>query len=142
MLVNIEGVAQPADANGIREIVPYVYTSADSRETPSEVRDANHAREIVRRLCIPESVFVDAEPPRGEGYDPMWIVQVSVLNTRNKITTYRTGYHKYDGCPLAAIGYMMDIYAAIRKILKNSRKELEKERNEKREKKLCVTRRA
>lgn len=131
MLVNIEGVACPADANGIRSIVPYVYTSTDSRETPSEVRDANHAREIVRRLCIPESVFVDAEPPREKGYDPMWIVQVSVLNTRNKITTYRTGYHKYDGCPLAVIGYMMDIHAAIRKILKNSRRELEKERNKK-----------
>ena len=131
MLVNIEGVACPADADGIRAIVPYVYTSQDERETPSEVRDANHAREIVRRLCIPESVFVDAKPPRGEGYDPMWIVHVSVLNTRNKITTYRTGYHKYDGCPLAAIGYMMDIHAAIRKILKSSRKELEKERNKK-----------
>lgn len=131
MLVNIEGVACPADADGNRAIVPYVYTSADERETPSEVRDANHAREIVRRLCVPESVFVDAEPPRSEGYDPMWIVQVSVLNTRNKITTYRTGYHKYNGCPLAAIGYMMDIHAAIRKILKNSRKELEKERNKK-----------
>ena len=61
MLVNIEGVACPADSDGIRAIVPYVYTSTDSRETPSEVRDANHAREIVRRLCIPESVFVDAE---------------------------------------------------------------------------------
>ena len=131
MLVNIEGVAQPADANGIREIVPYVYTSQDSRETHSEVRDANHAREIVRRLCLPDSVFVDAEPPRGDGYDPMWIVQISVLGTRQKVTRYRTGYHKYDGCPLAAIGYMMDIHAAIRKILKNSRKELEKERKEK-----------
>ena len=134
MLVNIEGVAQPADANGIRAIVPYVYTSTDSRETPSEVRDANHAREIVRRLCIPESVFVDAEPPRGEGYDPMWIVQISVLGTRQKVTRYRTGYHKFDGCPLAAIGYMMDIHAAIRKILKNSRKELEKERKERNKK--------
>ena len=133
MLVNIEGVAQPADANGIRAIVLYVYTSADSRETPSEVRDANHAREIVRRLCVPESVFVDSEPPRGEGYDPMWIVQISVLGTRQKVTRYRTGYYKYDGCPLAAIGYMMDIHAAIRKILKNSRKELEKERNKKKE---------
>ena len=133
MLVNIEGVACPADANGIRSIVPYVYTSADERETPSEVRDANHAREIVRRLCIPESVFVDAEPPRGDGYDPMWIVQISVLGTRQKVTRYRTGYHKFDGCPLAAIGYMMDIHAAIRKILKNSRKELEKERKAKKE---------
>lgn len=129
MLVNIEGVAQPPH-DGIREIVPYVYTSTDDRETPSEVRDANHAREIVCHLCIPESVFVDAEPPRGDGYDPMWIVQISVLGTRQKITRYRTGYHKYDGCPLAAIGYMMDIHAAIRKILKNSRKELEKERKE------------
>ena len=135
MLVNIEGVAKPADANGIREIVPYVYTSTDDRETPSEVRDANHAREIVRRLCIPESVFVDSEPPREKGYDPMWIVQISVLGTRQKITRYRTGYHKYDGCPLAAIGYMMDIHAAIRRILKSSRKELEKERKEQKEKK-------
>ena len=134
MLVNIEGVACPADANGIREIVPYVYTSQDERETPSEVRDANHAREIVCHLCIPESVFVDAEPPRGDGYDPMWIVQISVLGTRQKITRYRTCYHKYDGCPLAAIGYMMDIHAAIRKILKNSRKELEKERKERNKK--------
>lgn len=130
MLVNIEGVAQPPH-DGIREIVPYVYTSQDDRETPSEVRDANHAREIVKRLCIPESVFVDSEPPRGDGYDPMWIVQISVLGTRQKITRYRTGYHKYDGCPLAAIGYMMDIHAAIRKILKNSRKELESERKQK-----------
>lgn len=137
MLVNIEGVAQPPH-DGIREIVPYVYTSTDSRETPSEVRDANHAREIVKRLCVPESVFVDAEPPRGEGYDPMWIVQISVLGTRQKVTRYRTGYHKFDGCPLAAIGYMMDIHAAIRKILKNSRKELEKERKEKKEQKPCV----
>lgn len=134
MLVNIEGVANPADANGVREIVPYVYTSQDCRATPSEVRDANHAREIVRRLCVPESVFVDAEPPRGTGYDPMWIVQVSVLGTRQKITRYRTGYHKFDGCPLAAIGYMMDIHAAIRRILKSSRKELEKERNERNKK--------
>ena len=61
MLVNIEGVAQPADAHGIREIVPYVYTSTDSRETPSEVRDANHAREIVKRLCIPESVRISTK---------------------------------------------------------------------------------
>ena len=42
-----------------------------------------------------------------------------------------SGCRKFDGCPLAAIGYMMDIHAAIRKILKNSRKELEKERNKK-----------
>lgn len=131
MLVNIEGVAQPADANGIRAIVPYVYTSQDSRETPSEVRDANHAREIVKRLCVPESVFVDAEPPRGDGYDPMWIVQISVLGTRQKVTRYRTGYYKFDGCPLSAIGYMVDIHVAIRKILKNSRKELENKRKEK-----------
>ena len=131
MLVNIEGVAQPADANGIRSIVPYVYTMEDDRATPSEVRDANHAREIVCHLCVPGAVFVDAKPPRGDGYEPMWIVQISVLGTRQKITRYRTGYHKFDGCPLAAIGYMMDIYAAIRKILKNSRKELEKERNKK-----------
>ena len=128
MLVNIEGVAQPPK-DGVREIVPYVYTSTDSRETPSEVRDANHAREIVRRLCVPESVFVDSEPPREKGYDPMWIVQISVLGTRQKITRYRTGYHKYDGCPLSAIGFMMDIHAAIRRILKSSRKE----RNEKKE---------
>ena len=128
MLVNIEGVACPADAKGIRSIVPYVYTSQDERETPSEVRDANHAREIVCHLCVPGAVFVDAKPPRGEGYDPMLIVQVSVLGTRQKITRYRTGYHKFDGCPLAAIGYMMDIHAAIRRILKRSRNELREER--------------
>jgi hypothetical protein len=44
----------------------------------------------------------------------MWIVQISVLGTRQKVTRYRTGYHKFDGCPLAAIGYMMDIYHAIK----------------------------
>lgn len=131
MLVNIEGVANPADANGVREIVPYVYTSQGCRATPSEVRDANHAREIVRRLCVPDSVFVDAEPPRSSGHDPMWIVQVSVLGTRQKITRYRVAYHKFDGCPLSAIGWMMDIYHAIKRILKSSRKELEAERNAK-----------
>ena len=65
----------------------------------------------------------------------MWIGQISVLGTRQKITHYRTGYHKFDGCPLEAIGYMMDIHAAIRKILKSSRKELENERKEKKENK-------
>ena len=128
MLVNIEGVACPADANGIREIVPYVYTMEDDRATPSEVRDANHARQIVRNLAVAESVFVDSEPPRGEGYTPMWVVQISVLGTRQHITRYRCAYRKFDGCPLVAIGWMMDIYHSIKKILKNSRKDLEKER--------------
>ena len=58
----------------------------------------------------------------------MWIVQISVIGTRQKITRYRTGYHKFAGCPLAAIGYMMDIYEAIRRILKRSRNELREER--------------
>ena len=107
MLVTIEAVAMPAK-DGMREIRPFVYTMSDGRETPSEVRDANHAKQIVENLTT---------------RDTMWVVQISVLATRHKFTHYRIGYKKFNGCPLSAIGWMMEIYHAIKRILKSSRKE-------------------
>ena len=122
MLVTIEAVAMPAK-DGMREIRPFVYTMSDGRETPSEVRDANHAKQIVENLTTKDSVFIAGEPPRTPARDTMWVVQISVLATRHKFTHYRIGYKKFNGCPLSAIGWMMEIYHAIKRILKSSRKE-------------------
>ena len=135
MLVNIKGVAQPP-CNGRREIKMYCYASEDRRPTSSEVRDARMAHDLVRRLTEgDDGFFIDATPPRGHGYSPMWIVQISVANSRRGTAGYRVGYHKYNGCPLAAIDYMMEIYRAIKRIIKRSHEELEKERKEQKEKK-------
>ena len=51
MLVTIEAVAMPAK-DGMREIRPFVYTMSDGRETPSEVRDANHAKQIGNSIPV------------------------------------------------------------------------------------------
>lgn len=135
MLVNIEGVAQPP-RNCRREIKMYVYASEDLRPTSSEVRDARMAHDLVRRLTEgDDNFFIDATPPRGYGYAPMWIVQISVANSRRGTAGYRVGYHKFDGCPLAAIDYMMEIYRAIMRIIKRSHKELVREHKERKEKK-------
>jgi hypothetical protein len=122
MLAIIEAVAMPPE-NGMREVKRFAYTLEESRETPESVRgdslqDANHALEIVKKFS--GASITEGMPPRGDGYTPMYVVQVQVSGTHKKHSHYRSAYHKFDGCPLNVIADMMDIYGNIRKVLRGA----------------------
>ena len=126
MVVVIEGVAGPAfkePAKGVRlrEVKIYAYMREEtSAETGGDrVADANHAVQIIDRLEC--DVITKGEPPRGDGYRPLWRVELQVLNVHRRTAGYRAAYHKEDGCPANQIELMMTVYAAMKRIMRNAR---------------------
>lgn len=124
MLVMIEAVADPPDAKGARPVVLYSYMKEE--ETPRfpecEMRDARHAAHIVKTLCSRDKM-VDGEPPRKGDVFPLWEVALRVSGTRAGTSRYAVSYSRRNGCPLNATGLMMDIYHAVKRILRRARKE-------------------
>lgn len=119
MIVCIEMVALPPKPGAnVRDTNMYAYLR---KETPGEgdgdrVSDANHALAIVKNLC--GNLIIDGEPPRGDGYSPLWQVELQVFETHKNCSKYRVSYHKENGCPMNAIEYMMAVYGAVKKVLR------------------------
>jgi len=137
MLVCIEAWAGEPTAIG-RRVTLYAYTrmetAAEADGVGDTVRDANRALEIVRWLV--GGNIVEGRPPGvARGHVPLWVVQIQVSGTRRGHSSYRAAYHKCDRCPLAQIDYMMEIYHAIKRVLRSCRDDLRREREAKKEKK-------
>lgn len=112
MIVALEAVLMPPK-DGYREIARYAYTKEETIESErtDSVQDANHALQIVKKLC--GEAIREGEPPRGKEYQDLWVIQLQVTRTHKKSSNYRVAYHKHNGCQLVAIEDMMEIYAAI-----------------------------
>lgn len=120
MTVRIEGAAMPPDAAGMREVRLFAYSVRDAGETDTDLRDGNHCREIVRRLC--GDGIAEGTPPPGSSV--LWRVSVRVGGSRRGRASYSCDYRKFAGCPLAGAAEMMEIYREIKRVLRNARKEL------------------
>ena len=123
MIVMIEAVADPPDANVARPVILYAYTREEEapRFPECELRDARHALSIVKSLCSRDRM-TDGEPPRSGDVMPLWEVSLRVCETRAGTSRYAVSYSRRNGCPLNATGLMMDIYHAIKRILKKARR--------------------
>lgn len=135
MIVEIVAVAMPpedsADEKGrlvrsrpVRTFA-YVRRESDGERVDDSVQSANHALQIVRRIC--GDAITEGEPPKGEGHTPLFTVQLQVSNTHRRVSSYRAAYRKLEGkTPLAVIKMMMDIYHAIKRVLRSAREYLKK----------------
>lgn len=122
--VKIEAVAMPADAFGRCAVRVFAGVgSATTRADDTDVRDANHAREIVRGLC--GDGITDGEPPDGAVH--LWTITICVCKTRRGLASYRCGYRKCHGCPLQCVAEMMDIYKEVKRVLRSARKEAKRD---------------
>lgn len=125
MLAVIEAVAMPPDGKEPgRPVQRYAYTQKECDDAPvkgDSVQDANLALRIIKGFCgdsIKESM-----PPRGKEYQPLYVIAVQIYGTHRDVTHYRTTYHKFNGCPLNVIEDMMDIYATVKRSLRDCRKD-------------------
>lgn len=136
MIMTIEGVAGPP-TNGLRQLLRYAYTheEAAAENRTDSVLDANHALDIAHRLC--GDAIREGEPPREQGYTPLYVVQLQISDTHRKHSSYRCAYRKFDGCPMHAIEDMMEIYAAIKRVLRSARAESKKAKAAKKENVKC-----
>lgn len=137
MIAAIDAVAMPweesTDAKGRKaryrpvKVFAYVRREAEGERVDDSVQSANHALQIVRRLC--GDAIEEGEPPKGEGHTPLFTVQIQVSNTHRHVSSYRAAYQKLDGkCPLPVIGMMMDIYHAIKRVMRQARDGLRAEK--------------
>ena len=62
----------------------------------------------------------------------MWTVQIQISGTRRGHSSYRAAYHKEDGCRLCDIDFMMEIYHAVKRVLRECREDYRREREAKR----------
>lgn len=122
MLAIIEAVAMPPDELGRRKAQLYAYTRESGDGRGDRVQDANVALSIIKELALPdengEVAIIDAMPPRGEEYQPLWEIFITVENTHKDISRQTADYRKFDGCPVSASIAMMDIYAEVRRALR------------------------
>ena len=130
MVVCIDAMALAPTALG-RPVQLYAYTreEADEERRADSVRDCNHALAIVRRLV--GGNIVEGRAPTGD-VRRLWTVQLQVSNTRRGHSSYRAAYHKEAGCPLPQIDYMMEIYHAVKRVLRECRDDMRREKEAKR----------
>lgn len=121
MTVRIEGAAMPPDSNCLREVRLFAYAVRDASETDTDLRDGNHCREIVKRLC--GDGITAAMPPRDAW--TLWRVYIRVSKSRRGRAVYSCDYRKFIGCPFPCAAEMMDVYHEIKRVLRNAREELE-----------------
>lgn len=120
MVVCIEAVAMPcAKGARFRDVQKFAYLR---EEVPGEsggdgVRDANHAHEILR--LISRGPIVGSEPPRTPGHDSLFLVEIQVLGSRRTKSSYRCAYQRFNGCPAEVSEDMMNIFAAIKRVVRN-----------------------
>ena len=103
------------------------------------VRDANNALEIVQQLIGKAeerefSSWYEGKPPQGEDVVPLWEVTIRVFRSHRHVSCYQVEYRRHNGCPAQATDAMMRTYRAVKQALKNGRKALEAEREQKRKK--------
>ena len=134
MIVCIEMVALPPEPGAdVRDTNLYAYLR---EELPGEgdgdrVSDANHALGIVKKLG--GKLILDGVPPRGVGYSPLWQVEIQISDTHKNSSKYRARYHKENGCPLNAIAYMMEVYGAVKKVLREALNDMRARKEKKHE---------
>ena len=132
MLVVLDSVALPPfpEAPSVRPVRMFAHTreEADEENRADTVRDANHALQIVKRLC--GGVITEGEPPR-ENVVSLWTIQLQVSGTRRAHSCYRVAYHKFNGCPLPHIDMMMEIYHAVKRVLRECREDYRRAKDEK-----------
>lgn len=131
MLVVIDSVALPPlfEMPNIRPVRMFAHTREEAEEEnrADTVRDANHALQIVKRLC--GGTIAEGEPPR-ENVIQLWTIQLQVSGTRRAHSCYRVAYHKFNGCPLPHVSLMMEIYHAIKRVLRECREDYRREQAE------------
>ena len=125
MIVSIDYAALPAapETPNARPLRLFAYTreEAAAENRADTVRDANHALQIVGRLCGGEGAITEGRPP--EGAKLMWTVQIQISGTRRGHSSYRAAYHKESGCRLVDIDFMMEIYHAVKRVLRECRED-------------------
>lgn len=120
--VDIFGAAMPPDAEGTREVRLFASVgSHDERSDDTDVRDANHAVEIVRSLC--GDGISEGAPPKGAAR--LWVVTIRVDGSRRGRSSYRCEYRRFAGCPLNCVGEMMDVYRELKRLLRRAGKEIQ-----------------
>lgn len=135
MLVMLEAVAMPPDADGAREVRHYAYTSEadDPANLGGTVRDANNALDVVRRLVGRAeereiSGWYEGEPPGSPDVQPLWSIAIRIFASRPRVSRYQVTYCRRNGCPLRCTHVMMATYHAVKRAFKNGRRALEAER--------------
>lgn len=133
MIVSIDAVAMPPEetADRFRRVRPirifaYVRPESDGERLDDSVQSSNHALQIVRKLC--GDAITDGEPPNDGVCARLFTVQLQVSNTHRRTSSYRVAYRRLGNCPLPCIEMMMDIYRAIKRVIRSARDDLRAER--------------
>lgn len=119
--VDIVAAAMPPDADGARAVRLFAAVGAHGeRGGGTDVRDANHALEIVRALC--GDGIDEGTPPKGAR--PLWVVTVRVARTRRGCASYSCEYRKFTAVPLECVAEMMAVHRELKRVLRRARREM------------------
>lgn len=136
MVAVIECVAMPAAAGSrVRDGRLFCYSREEFEGEGGEdsVQVANHTLQIVDKLTEGGGTITKGEPPRGAEYQPLWRVEIQVVSAHRVTASYRADYRKEPGCPTNAVGLMMDVYRAVKRVMKAARKDLKARREKKKQ---------
>ena len=144
MIVCLEGVAMPPKGiRRVRDIKTFGYCREERQEEfgDDSVQTANHAHNIMR--AVTGRAIERGEPPRTKDHQPLFVIEIQVLNVHRDRAQYRVAWHKFDGCPRGAIDFMFELHAAVKRVVRRVDKETKLEREmrkrEKAEKRIGVT---
>lgn len=132
MIVQIDAVAMPWEHDGRRRIRPirvfaYTRVESDGERRDDSVQSSNHALQIVRRIC--GDAITEGEPPNDGVCMRLFTVQMQVCDTHRKVSSYRVAYKRLAGnCPAPCSEMMMDIYHAIKRVMREARDDLKARR--------------
>ncbi len=131
MIVCIEGVAMPPKWHGLRryrdvEVFAYCREEREGELGDDSIQSANHALRLVK--IVTGRNITEGEPPRTEGHTPMYVIEIQVTEVHRDTASYRVKYQKFDGCPLHVIKNMMEIHAAVKRVVRRIHKETKLER--------------
>lgn len=116
-MVEIVAAAMPPDEDGRRAVDLFAFAPFATGGANTDLRDGNHAREVIRRIC--GQGITDARPPQNA--EELWRVVLRITHTRRGLASYAVDYRRRPGCPLECVGEMMGIYREIKRVLRNAR---------------------
>lgn len=92
---------------------------AESAEDDETVRDANHALYLARKLAVgPHTVNGRPPTPREDGdYQPLFLIWLSVTNTRARTSRYALDRHRFPGCPARVSEHAMELYRELQSMI-------------------------
>lgn len=118
MVVKLQLGSVPEQPGARARCVRY-HIWAEDVEEDETLRDSNHAIELARQLAVGPHT-VNGRPPlpyEDNGYKPLFLIWISVTNTRAKTSRYAIDRYRFPGCPARVSERAMEMYAALKSMI-------------------------